>query len=146
MEKKFMFCLIIIILVSSSNINYAEEISNPLGKPKTTLAHRMTEREISSNDNFVSVKLSIPIKNKSSINLYSEEGLSIYYKDSLWEAENLNTDHLNIKLSNGELIFSSGYEDFPIEDYDNIVIGSSNGYNSIVKVEAIFILKVMEMK
>ncbi len=112
-----------------------------------SLAFRVTEREPFYGDNFISIKLTIPIKNKNSINLYSEDGFSLYYKDSLREMENLNTNYLNIKLSNGELIFSDDYEEFSFDNYEDIVIGSSSVYNSVVKVEdnryrgAIFILK-----
>ena len=116
-KKSLIVFLILFTLINLFDINYANGISS---KPK-----------------YINIKLSRPIKNKYSINLYSEEGFSIYYKDNLSrEIEDLNANNLRINLVNGELIISNEYEDlFYLEDYEDIVIGSSNGHNSIIKVE-----------
>ncbi len=117
MRKKISIFLMLVFLISLFNINYASGIS--------------------FEDDFIDIKLTSPIKDKNSINLYSEEGFSIYSKDDLFvEIENLNTNYINIKLSNGELIVSNDYEElFSLEEFEDIVIGSANGYNSTFKIE-----------
>lgn len=92
----------------------------------------------SLKENYISVKLSRPIKDKHSINLYSEEGFALYYKENLSrEVEMFDIKYLNISLDSNRFVISDSYNNY-LSDFgidEGIVIGSNNGYDSKIKVE-----------
>lgn len=91
----------------------------------------------SIDSEYINVRLTNPIKNKVSINIYSRDGFAIYNKDNLSrKVRELDTNFLNIGLHGGEIVLSYGDQDFfNLSNGDNLLIGSANDSNSIVKVE-----------
>lgn len=89
-----------------------------------------------SQEQYINVRLTRPIKNKDSIKLYSQDGFSLYTKDRYpREIEYFDANYLNINLYNGEIIITDNNNLYYMADYEDVVIGSASRRNSQIKVE-----------
>lgn len=92
-----------------------------------------------SQEKYINVRLTRPIKNKDSIKLYSPDGFSLYTKDShLREIEYFDTNYLDINLYNGEIIITDNNNLYYMSDYEDMVIGSANKRSSQIRLEDSF--------
>ena len=93
----------------------------------------------SLQDDFISIKLTSPIKYKNFVKLYSENGFSLYSKDDkLNEIEYFATENINIKLGDEKDIDILDMEDnllFSFNQEENLIITSRDGYERKVRVE-----------
>lgn len=93
----------------------------------------------SLEDDYISIKLTSPIKSKNSVKLYSENGFSLYSKDDrLNEIEYFETENINIMLGDEKDIDIFDIDDnllFSFNQEEDLIITSMNEYERKVKVE-----------
>lgn len=92
-----------------------------------------------SEDNYVSIRLTNPIKSKNSVRLYSKEGFTLYRKyDKLNEVEYFNDENIRIKIGNNNEIniYNMAGEDlFSFNVEEDLIIASGNKYDNRIQVE-----------
>ena len=116
MRKKFIAFLIIVLL--GLNIQNGYAFAN-------------------SMDNYVSIKLTNPIKSREIIKLYSDDGFNIYINSIFNDIEYIPNKNISIELNSigeieikdeiGEILFST--------HENNLILSSANKWDSIITVE-----------
>lgn len=93
----------------------------------------------SLEDDYVSIKLTSPIKSKNSVKLYSENGFSLYSKDDrLNEIEHFETKNINVSLGDDKDIDILDIDDnllFSFNQEEDLIITSMSQYERKVRVE-----------
>lgn len=116
MRKKFIAFLIIVLL--GLNIQNGYAFANSI-------------------DNYVSIKLTNPIKSREIIKLYSDDGFNIYINSIFNDIEYIPNKNISIELNSigeieikdeiGEILFST--------HENNLILSSANKWDSIITVE-----------
>lgn len=90
-------------------------------------------------NNFIRIRLTSPIKSSGVVNLYSEEGFSIYNKASLTkEVEFIDIESIKVSIGEEERIYITDMDEsllFAYNQEEDLIISSKGGYEKKVRVE-----------
>lgn len=93
----------------------------------------------SLKDNYVSIRLTNPIKSKNSVKLYSLEGFTLYRKyDKLNEVEYFKDENITISIGNNneiDIYNMDGEDLFSFNVEEDLIIASANKYDDKIQVE-----------
>lgn len=93
----------------------------------------------SLKDNYVSIRLTNPVKSKNSVKLYSLQGFTLYSKyDKLNEVEYFEDENITISIGNNNEIYiynMDGENLFSFNVEEDLIIASANKYDDKIQVE-----------